>query len=101
MSITFNSGGTLYGWDGTAGLVTIDTDTGLATDVNPNQGGTLNIQGIAFGSDGILYGACNNLYKINTSTGVWTHVGGGYDDIRGLEVYSPKAPKSPLSLCTY
>ena len=50
VSITFSSGGTLYGWDGTVGAVTINTATGLATDVNPNQGGTLNIQGIAFGS---------------------------------------------------
>jgi hypothetical protein len=95
VSITFSSGGTLYGWVGTAGLVTIDTATGLATDVNPSQGGTFNIQSIAFGPDGVLYGACNNLYKINASTGVWTHVGGGYNDLRGLEAIPPKNPEVP------
>jgi len=98
VSITFNSGGTLYGWDGTAGLVTINTATGLATDVNPNQGGTLDIQGIAFGADGNLYGACNKLYKINTSTGAWTHIGGGYNDLRGLEAIPPKSPEVPATI---
>lgn len=97
-SITFDSSGTLYGWDATVGLVTINTATGLATDVNPNQGGTSNILGIAFGPDGILYGACNQLYKINTSTGAWTHVGGGYNDVRGLELAPARANLAPIIL---
>jgi hypothetical protein len=95
-SITFDSSGILYGWDTTEGLLTIDPDHGVTMDVNPLQGGTPNIQGIVFGPDGILYGACNNLYKINTGTGVWTHVGGGYADIRGLEVAPARADLAPI-----
>ncbi len=100
LSLTFSSGGTLYGWDGTAGLVTINTATGVATDVNPNQGGTFDIQGIVFGPDGILYGVCKKLYRIDTATGAWTLVGGSYNDIRGLEVTfkSPELPAVFLNL---
>ena len=55
-SITFSPDGeTLYGWDVHEGLVTIDTTTGRATNVNPRVRGTAEIQGIAFAPDGTLY----------------------------------------------
>jgi len=38
--IDFSPGGILYGWDVFDGLVTIDTATGAATDVNPLVGGS-------------------------------------------------------------
>ncbi len=100
LSITFDKGGTLYGWDGTVGLVTINTATGAATDVNPSVNGVNYIQGIVFGPDGLLYGANDKLYKINTSSGALTPVGGTFNDIRGLEaaLKSPELPAVFLNL---
>ncbi|MCX5888513.1 MAG: hypothetical protein NTY36_03575 [Deltaproteobacteria bacterium] len=78
-------GTTLYGWDVTKGLVTINPATGNAT-AHPGWVGTADIQGIVFAPDGALYGAGNGLYKINTTTGAYTMVGsGGYTDLRGLQ----------------
>jgi hypothetical protein len=84
--LAFSPGGVLYGWDVVLGLVTINTATGAATDVNPAIGGTGDIQSIIFGPDGKLYGGCNALYIIDPTTGAYTLVGsGGYSDVRGLE----------------
>lgn len=78
--------GVLYAWDLNAGLLTVDTATGVATDVNPAVGGAA-IETIAF-LDGQLYGCYDKLYKINRHTGEFTPVSGGaplYDDVRGME----------------
>ena len=93
-SIGFSPNGILYGWDvgpnggPGKGLVTIDTTTGVATDVNPSIGSVTNtIQAIAFGPDGTLYGAYHSLYRIDVSTDAITLIGSGaYSDIRGLVV---------------
>jgi hypothetical protein len=75
----------LYAWDITQGLLTVNSGSGAATDVNPNAPGNPNIQGLTFGVGGQLYGARNELYSISAGTGVVTLVGsGGYSDIRGL-----------------
>lgn len=79
--------GTLYAWDIQNGLLTVDTVTGDATDVNFNVGGTFLIQSIVFDDDGTLYGAGDKLYVIDADTGDWATVGTGeYDDLRGVEI---------------
>jgi hypothetical protein len=101
-SLDFSPSGVLYGWDVGLGLITINTTTGVATDVNPSVGATADIQGIVFSPDGILYGACNAVYKIDVATGATTLVGSrGYSDVRGLEfgpAVSKKAVISPVWL---
>ena len=91
--LTFSPSGVLYGWDVNVGLVTINTATGAATDVNPAAAGTPNIQSIVFASDGTLYGAGNALYKIDPGTGVYSLIGsGGYMDVRGIEFVAGLKP---------
>ena len=91
-AIGFSPNGVLYGWDvggqvAGKGLVTIDTTTGVATDVNPSINSITSIQAITFGPDGNLYGAYQSLYRINVVTGDITLIGSGaYSDIRGLVV---------------
>lgn len=93
-AIAFSPQGVLYGWDvgfypvAGIGLVTIDTITGLATDVDPLVEATpYAVQSIEFAPDGTLYGACDALYSIDVASGTTTLVGsGGYLDIRGLAV---------------
>ena len=84
--LEISADGTLYGWDLTAGLVTIDPVTGLATDVNPDVSGFgVAIQTLVFDSRGTLFGGRNELYTIDPATGVTTRVGGGgYSDVRGM-----------------
>lgn len=96
--MAFSPGGVLYGWDdgaGTgagAGLVTIDTTTALATDVNPAVGGSaLHVQTLEFTPDGTLYGARDALYTVDVQSGELTLVGsGGYSNLRGLAFVVPE-----------
>lgn len=104
--LTFSGMGLLYGWEtgsGSgvgAGLVLINALNGATTDVNPAVGGLASqIQGLAFGTDGRLYGAGNALYTVDLLTGASTLVGAGsYADIRGLEVV-PEPSTIVLVLC--
>jgi hypothetical protein len=90
--LDFSPSGQLFGWDvglsgsNGAGLVTINTTTGVATDVNPAVGG-IALQSIAFHSSGTLYGAVDSqLYSINPTTGAATLIGGsGFAGLRGIE----------------
>ncbi|MDQ2985141.1 MAG: hypothetical protein M3R13_00285 [Armatimonadota bacterium] len=83
-AIAVDAGGNLFGWDINTGLLTINSATGQGTDVS-TAGGTGDIQGMDFATDGTLYGAREQLYTINTGTGAFTAVGGGgYTDIRGI-----------------
>jgi len=92
--LDFAPEGTLYGWDISLGLVTINPATGAATDVNPAVGAPADIQSIVFGPNGTLYGARNELFTINTATGVTALVGsGGYADVRGIEFVSTGVPE--------
>jgi hypothetical protein len=89
-SMCFSPGGILFGWDVVEkGLVTIDTATGVATDVNPSISSSSMeaIQAMTFAPDGSLYGAYHSLYQIDAVTGDLTLIGSGaYSDIRGLVV---------------
>lgn len=83
--------GTFYAWDITAGLLRVDPLTGLATDVSPTVGGTVDIQSIAFTPDGRLFGARGNLYSIDPTTGAFAQIGVGSGvDLRGLEYVVPE-----------
>ena len=71
-ALTFSPGGTLYGWDLHAGLVTIAPTTGAATAVDPGAAGTVvGIQGLACSPNGTLYGVSTGvsdaLYRVDTS----------------------------------
>jgi hypothetical protein len=113
-AIAFSPQGVLYGWDvgsypvAAIGLVTIDTITGLATDVDPLVDAPYAVQSIEFAPDGTLYGACDALHRIDVASGATTLVGsGGYLDIRGLAVVPEPSAFSLLlfglclSLLTY
>ncbi|HRF58689.1 MAG TPA: hypothetical protein PLH94_02105 [Fimbriimonadaceae bacterium] len=83
-SLTTSPDGTMYAYDLGAGLLTVNPLTGAATDVNPGVGAVL-IQGLEFGLLDRLYGARDDLYTLNTPTGLSTLIGGaGYSDLRGL-----------------
>ena len=77
-------GATLHGWSIHDGLVTIDTTSGVATDVNPTAGGTAAIQGIAFAPDGSLFGAGYELFAIEPTSGEYAAIGRTGRNVRGL-----------------
>jgi hypothetical protein len=87
------AGGALYAWEiGSgncvgAGLITVNTASGAATDVNAavdNQ--VCDIQTLCTSNGGGIYAAQSNLYSVDAATGVATFVGGGgYSDLRGIE----------------
>ena len=90
--LDFAPDGTLYGWDLESGLVTIDVETGAATDINPDVGADVPIQGIVFANDGRLFGSRDALYEINVATGETTYLGNSdYSSIRGLEIRTDAA----------
>jgi hypothetical protein len=91
--------GDFFAWDINSGLLQIDAETGVATDVNPAIGGTGDIQSIAFSPNGQLFGARQNLYSINTTTGAFTQIGSGNGiDLRGIEYIIPEPTTLLLSV---
>jgi len=83
--------GRMYGWDvGSrsrtgAGLVVVDMNTGVATDVDPNTPGSNSIHGLGFDASGNLFGARDSLFSLDLNTGAATFIGtGGYSDVRGI-----------------
>lgn len=96
-SIAFSPTGELYGWslmnkdtNETSGqLYTIDTSSGEINLIGSAQGDEF-INGLAFDSNGTLYGLGTNLYTINTSTGIETQIGSDPigDGNRGLAIDS-------------
>lgn len=87
-ALAADSSGELYGWDVDFGLMKINSATGVATDVSASVGGSSDtVQALAFSGTGVLYGARNSLYTIDTATGTLTLVGAisGSPDIRGIE----------------
>jgi hypothetical protein len=98
LGMTFSPSGTLYAWSSSNGLITIDPFTALATDVDGVIGGGTFIQSLAFDSSGTMYGAYDDLYVVDTVTGVATKVGGpvGFGGVRGIEFLPP----GPVRYCT-
>jgi len=88
-----SAGGLLYAWEiGSgncvgAGLITINTTTGAATDVNPANGNQIcDVQTLCTSPGGAVYAVQNSVYKVDTVSGLLTLVGaGGYADLRGAE----------------
>lgn len=76
-------GGTLYGWDHVAGLVTINKTTGAATDVNPAIGGTSAINALEVTPDGHLLGFGDKLYSISRTDGSFIARGGNWPNLIG------------------
>jgi hypothetical protein len=104
-----NPGGDFFAWDVFMGLVSIDPLTGIAADIDPddNVGGEGTPGGITPGAiqalafrGGALFGARDDLYEINTTTGEATLVGqiGSGADIRGLSVVPEPSTWALLSL---
>jgi hypothetical protein len=94
-SLDVSPRGVLYSWSFELGLVTVDPRTGLARDVDPTVGGEdelpaggHGIQALVFSPRGILYGAWEQLFVFDTTTGAATLVGGRYTDVRGLAYLS-------------
>ncbi len=107
--------GAFFGWDVFLGLVSIDPTSGISIDIDPNDNLVLsdppeerkNPGGIAPGSiqslafeGGALFGARNDLFEIDTSSGQASLVGsiGGSGDIRGLSVVPEPSTWALLSL---
>ena len=89
--LDFAANGDLYAWDILDGLLQVDPNTGAAVDINPAVGGTANIQSIAFAPDGRLFGARENLFQIDLTTGTFTQIGTGLGlDVRGIEWVVPE-----------
>jgi hypothetical protein len=90
--LAYGAGG-LYGFEtgsGTGigvGLISINTATGAGTDVNPSVGGSANdVQTLAFGPGGTLFGARDQLFSLDLVSGAASLIGGGgYSDLRGVE----------------
>jgi hypothetical protein len=88
--LAFVNGG-LYAWDISQGLVILDPNTGLGTDVAPGVGGPT-IQTLSAAVDGRLLGGGggpNQLYAIDLSAGTTVGLGAmtGAVDIRGIESF--------------
>jgi hypothetical protein len=93
-ALDFDAVGNLWGYNGSnsfglgngIGLMRIDPQTGVVTDVNPSVDGLPDMQSIVFGPDGTLYGAGGVLYQIDKITGTTQVIGGGgYVQLRGIE----------------
>ena len=91
-ALDFTADGTLYGWDISRGLVTLDLETGVATPVNPTPPPReLQIQTLLFLGDGRLIGIREQIFELDTDTGAATLIGGGvgfprFRDLRGVEM---------------
>ncbi len=81
--------GHLCAWDAVAGLLMLDKNTGVATDVNPNLGtGGAQIEWLTTRMDGRLIGGQNGLYLIDPATGTATpYASLGNVDLRGADAW--------------
>lgn len=85
--------GVLYGWalgPGTCmgdGLITLDPQSGVGTDVNPAIGSlNCDVQTLCTAPGGAVYALRDEVHAVNLATGALTTIGGGgYVDLRGAE----------------
>ena len=70
------SEGILWGWDEYEGLVTLDPQTGVATDVNPGIGdpGGSAVSTLCVSDDGVLYAGFYSLFIVDKSTGALSFI---------------------------
>ncbi|MDA1260925.1 MAG: hypothetical protein O3A20_09930 [Planctomycetota bacterium] len=88
-----SAGGMLYAWEigyGSCvgvGLITLNTTTGIGTDVNAANGNQIcDVQALCTSPGGAIYAVQDSVYKVDTGSGLLTLVGaGGYTDLRGAE----------------
>jgi len=99
-ALTFSASGTLYGWSGILGLVTIDPTTGAVTDVDASVGSAQNIQTLAFSPGGVLYAGSPDLYTVSLATGELTLVApiSPLDQLRGMEFVDGGPPAPGVAL---
>lgn len=83
-------GAQAYAWDQDSGLLTIDITNGNSVNVSGVNDGGYDIQALAVSPNGVLYGAWEELYTINTATGVHTLVEEmlGFSEYDGMTFYS-------------
>lgn len=104
--LDFNSADILYGTNqvtpgglATRGLYTIDQTTGATTLIGDTGITDNDLSGLAFRSDGVLFGEMNNnLYTINTSNGQATLIGSIGFNLSGLTFVGPTAVPEPSTI---
>lgn len=95
-ALASNASGQLFAW----AVSPSAAGQGSLLSVNPGTGATAilgnafaQIQGLAFSNTGVLYGATQSLYTVNTTNGAVTPVGaGGLGDVRGIEFVNQGPP---------
>jgi hypothetical protein len=91
--------GDFFAWDIEFGLLSVNSMTGLATDVNPGIDGTVGIQSIVFAPHGRLFGAGFGLFSIDPITGAFSPLGTPGDiDLRGIEWIVPEPTTAVILL---
>ena len=92
-------GTTMYAWDNRRGLMTLDLNTGLGTEVNPGFiGSAYPHKSMCFGGDGTLYLVDGSHWICEPTTGVPSYVAvNGFPGVFGGVEYIP-GPNQVLSL---
>jgi hypothetical protein len=101
--LVIDAAGKAFGWDIQLGLLRIDLATCAATAIGSVRG-IVEIQTLAFASDGWLYGRRESLYEIKPSTGDDTLIrefsGSGFNhDVRGWSSLPRRFPSRALTPC--
>jgi hypothetical protein len=81
--------GVVYAWETSAGLLTIDPATGVASDPFPAIGTQgQDLQFLAIDHTGQLVGGRNTLFAVNIFNGSLQSIGGaGFTEVRGAELH--------------
>lgn len=88
--LVFAPDGTLYGWDVSLGLITINPFTAVGTDINSDIGGTSSIQSLAISDDGVMYGIGEALFEIDPDDGSFDQISDEWEpSIRGAAILPP------------